>query len=118
MKLHEQLELAFNAPLRDSEGKLNQTDRNALRAVLLNALCEDLGATMTADGAVLSFEHDYWGSLCVEVSLKMKDPEYDVEAAAQEHLNKLRAAEEKRIEAMKKAAERETKRKATKKDEK
>lgn len=116
MKLHEQLELAFNAQLRDSEDKINQTDRNALRATLLSALCEDLGATMTTDGAILTFEHEYWGRLSVEVSLKMKDPEYDVETAAQEHLNKLRAAEEKRIEAMKKAAERETKRKATKKE--
>ena len=116
MKLHEQLELAFNAQLRDSEGKLNQTDRNALRAVLLNALCEDLGATMTADGVVLSFEHDYWGSLCVEVSLKMKDPEYDVIAAKQEYESKLKEAARKREAAMKKAAERETKRKATKKE--
>ena len=115
MKIHEQLDIAYNAPLRDSDDKINQTDRNALRSTLLHALCEDLGATMTVDGAVLSFEHEYWGRLSVEVSLKMKDPEYDVEAAAQEYQSKLRAAEEKRIAAMKKAAERETKRKATKK---
>ena len=116
MKLHKTIEDSFSCQLRDSDGKINQTDRNHLRSQLLTALCEDLGAVMTADGAILTFPHEYWGSLAIEVNLKMKDPEYDTEAAVSEHEEKLRVAEAKKIEAMKKATERETKRKATKKD--
>ena len=98
-----------DAQLRESNGKINQSDRNALRNVLLAALVEDLGAVMTVDGAIVEFEHDYWGSLAVEVSVKMKDPNYDIETAHQEYVDKLAKAEAKRLEAQRKADERAAK---------
>ena len=95
--------------LRDSNGKLNQTDRNQLRNRLLDALVADLNAVLTADGAIVEFEHDYWGSLAVEVSLKMKDPNYDVDTAKEEYENKVAKAEAKKEQAAAKAAERQAK---------
>ena len=95
--------------LRDSNGKLNQTDRNALRNILMEALVADLNAVLTADGAIVEFEHDYWGSLAVEVSLKMKDPNYDIDTAAAEYDAKVAKAEAKKAEAAAKATERKAK---------
>lgn len=114
MKLNELLANSSTVELKDSNGKINQTDRNTLRNALLNALCEDLNGVMTADGIILEFEHEYWGSLCVEVSLKMKDPNFDLDTAVEEYNEKLLAQETKKIEAMKRAAERQAKADATK----
>lgn len=104
MQFLQLLEESVNAQLRESNGKVNQTDRNNLRAQLMNALAADLDAVMTVDGAILEFEHEYWGSLCVEVNLKMKDPEYDIETAREEYEAKLAKAEARRLEAEKRAA--------------
>lgn len=113
-KFNEVLAEAFNAQLRESNGKLNQTDRNTLRNELMEALAEDLNAVMTVDGAIIEFEHEYWGSLAVEVSVKMKDPNYDTEAAADEYAEKVAAAEAKKAEVLKRAAERQAKSEALK----
>lgn len=109
MKFMDVLTEAYKAELKDTSGKINQTDRNALRNRLMDALAEDLSAVMTADGAVVEFEHEYWGSLCVEVSLKMKDPNFDLDTAVEEYQEKQDAAEAKKAEAVKRAAERAAK---------
>lgn len=114
MKFLESLVDAKSAELKDSNGKINQTDRNALRNTLLDALRYDLNAVMTADGAVIEFEHEYWGSLCVEVSLKMKDPEYDIVEAEEEYIHKQEAAELKKALAQKRSDERSSKAEALK----
>jgi cell division septum initiation protein DivIVA len=103
---------AVNTQLRDSAGKVNQTDRNALRNRLMAALANDLNAVMTVDGAIVEFPHEYWGSLAVEVSVKMKDPNYDTETAHKEYVEKVEKAEAKRLETERKAAERASKVKA------
>ena len=113
-KFQELLTEAFNYQLRESNGKINQTDRNDLRNELMHALAEDLAATLTVDGAVIEFEHDYWGSLAVEITVKMKDPNYDVDAARDEYADKIEAAEAKKAEATKRAAERSAKSEALK----
>ena len=108
-KFAEVLTEAKTAQLRESNGKVNQGDRNALRAKLMLALIEDLDATMTSEGAVVEFEHDYWGSLFVEIPLKMKDPDFDLDTAHQEYLNKVEKASLKEQDKLAKAAEREAK---------
>lgn len=108
-RFQEVLAEAYNAELKDSNGKINQTDRNAFRKVLMDALMEDLGGNMTADGIVLEVEHEYWGSLFAEVSIKLKDTDYDVDAAVEEYQEKVMAAEVKKAEAAKRAAERQVK---------
>lgn len=105
---------ARNAELKDSNGKVNQTDRNNLRNALMKALCEDLGAIMTVDGAILEFEHEYWGSLCIEIPLKMKDPNYDTDTAHDEYLEKIAKAQAKKADAEAKAIERKAKAEALK----
>ena len=114
MKINEILAQSKAVELKESNGKINQTDRNALRQVLLNALCEDLEGVMTAEGIVLEFEHEYWGSLCIEVTLKMKDPNFDLDTARQEYEDKLEMAEAKKLESAKRAAERAAKTDAVK----
>lgn len=109
MKFIDLLANAYSAELKDSSGKINQTDRNALRNQLLHALAEDLKAVMTSEGAVVEFEHEYWGSLCVEISLKMKDPEYDLDTAVAEYNEKLDVQEQKKVASAKRAAERAAK---------
>lgn len=109
---------AYKAQLRDSNGKFNQTDRNNLRATLMESLRDDLGGYMTSDGIVLEVEHEEWGSVYVEVNLKMKDPEYDITAAVQEYQEKVAKAEAKRIAAETKAREAAIKKEATKKTQK
>lgn len=101
---------AANFELRESNGKINQTDRNNLRAKLMAALQQDLAdAVFTADGLILPFGHEEWGELHLEISIKMKDPEYDMYTARAEYEEKLAKAEAKRIEAEKKAAARAAK---------
>ena len=117
-KFDETLAEAYKAQLRDSNGKFNQTDRNNLRATLMEALRDDLGGYMTSDGIVLEVEHEEWGSVYVEVNLKMKDPEYDITAAVEEHQEKVAKAEARRIVAETKAREAAIKKEATKKPQK
>jgi hypothetical protein len=117
-KFDETLAEAYNAQLRESNGKFNQTDRNNLRAKFMDALLADLGGHMTGDGIVMEVEHEYWGSIYIEVNLKMKDPEYDLDAAVEEYQSKLAKAEEKRKAAEIKANEAAIKREATKKPQK
>jgi len=88
LKFHEALANAKTAQLRDSNGKLNQTDRNVLRAAILEALLEDLGGNMTSDGIVLEIEHEYWGSLFGEVTFKFKANDYDLDGAIEEYNEK------------------------------
>ena len=100
---------AKTAQLRDSNGKVNQSDRNALRAKLVAALVEDLEGVMTSEGPVVGFEHEYWGQLFVEVPLKMKDADFDIETAHQEYVDKVEKAEARSAEKLAKAQEREVK---------
>lgn len=113
-KFNEALAEAYNAELKDSNGKINQTDRNNFRKVLMEALMEDLGGSMTADGIVLEIEHEYWGSLYAEVSIKVKDTDYDLDSAVDEYNEKTAAAEAKKADAAKRAAERQAKSEALK----
>ena len=100
---------ARNAELKDSNDKVNQTDRNALRNALMAALTKDLNAISTIDGAIVEFKHEYWGTLCVEVSLKMKDPNFDLVTAEAEYIEKQKKALAKKADAEAKAAERKIK---------
>lgn len=113
-KLNKAIELAFTAKLKESNGKLNQTDRNALRQTLLDALAEDLGAVMTVEGLVVEIPHEEWGTVFAEVNIKMKDTDFDIIEATAAYATKLadRTAKEKEKEA--KAAERAAKDKAIK----
>jgi len=103
------LEDARTFELRDSNGKINQTDRNKLRAMFMAALLLDMGLVMTVEGLIGAFEHEYWGQLFIELNVKMKDPDFDLDTAIMEYQEKMAKAEAKRIEAEQKAAERAAK---------
>lgn len=108
-KFNELLESSYSAQLRESNGKVNQTDRNALRNALMEALAADLEAIMTTDGAIVEMQHEEWGRICLEVSIKVKDPEYDPELAQEEYNLKQEAKAAKALEVEKRAAERKAK---------
>ena len=114
MNFLKSLEDAYNRTLRESNGKLNQTDRNTLRHDLMEALASDLDAVMTSDGAVIEMQHEEWGMIPVEVSIKIKDPNFDIDTAVDEYQEKLAKAEAKRLEAEHRAAERKLKQDALK----
>lgn len=97
---------AYTATLRDSNGKINQTDRNNLRKQLLDALIRDISGVMTSDGIIHEVEHEYWGSVFVELSIKIKDVDYDLNTAVDEYQEKLSKAETRRMEAERRSRER------------
>lgn len=104
-KFKQALQDAHNAELKDNNGKIQQTQRNQLRARLLQALAEDLQAVMTVEGPVIEFEHEYWGSLFLDVNLTFRTPDeaYDLDVAHEQYLEKV-AAENAKLEAKAKAA--------------
>ena len=109
---------ARTAELKESNGKINQTDRNNLRNKLMEALTKDIEGELIAEGGIVEIDHEFWGGLYLEVSVKIKDVEFDLETALQEYHDKVQKAEHKKAEIAKRAAERAEKTAATKKTSK
>lgn len=81
-------------PVKDD--KIAQTYRNQLRSELMNALCEDFDGTRTVDGIILEIPNEIEGAVFVELNVKIKGFDYDVEEAAQIYQEKLDRKEERK----------------------
>ena len=81
-------------PVKDD--KIAQTYRNQLRQELMEALCEDFNGTRTVDGIVLEIENEIEGAVFVELNVKIKGFDYDVEEAAQLYQEKIDKRSEKK----------------------
>lgn len=74
--------------LKSSADKINQVQRNAMKADAMKALLSDLAdlnAVMTNDGIVLPVENDELGVVYVEIDLKVKNLDFDLENAVAEY---------------------------------
>ena len=74
-------------PVKDD--KIAQTYRNQLRQELMEALCRDFNGTRTVDGIILEIGNEIEGAVFVELNLKIKGFDYDVEEAAQIYQEKV-----------------------------
>jgi len=95
--------------IRDSNGKMNQTDRNKQRNILIDALALDLGGVRTPDGIGLEIPHDEWGSFAIEIKIVAKGNEFDVVEANEAFKSKVEKQAAKKADAERKAAERQAK---------
>lgn len=110
--LNEVIATLIDREIKLTDDKINQSDRNAIRAMLMDALCVDLGGTMTSDGIIIEIPHDELGCLMAEVTIKMKSLDYDIESAATEYQEKLTAKAEKEKAKAEKTAKANSQRKA------
>lgn len=95
--------------IRDSNGKMNQTDRNKARNMLVDALAIDLGGVRTPDGIGLEIPHDEWGAFNIEIKVVAKGNEFDVVEANETFKSKVEKQAARKAEAERKAAERQAK---------
>lgn len=95
--------------IRDSNGKMNQTDRNEQRNKLVDALALDLGAIRTLNGIALEIPHDEWGSFVIEIKVVAKNQDFIVESEAEAFIDKQAQRIARKAEAQRKAAERQAK---------
>jgi len=101
--------------IRDSNGKMNQTDRNKARNILIDALTLDLGGIRTPEGIGLEIPHDEWGAFNIEIKIVAKGNEFDVVEAHEAFQSKVEKQAARKAEAERKAAERQAKIEAAKK---
>lgn len=95
--------------LKASGAKINQVQRNALKAHALKAILEDLaalGAVQTNDGIVIEVANDELGAVHFELDIKVKDLNFDLVDAQAEYAKTLAdrdaraaAAAEKKVRA-------------------
>jgi hypothetical protein len=83
-----------------SGDKINQTERNATKAAVLEAISTDLFASgltavRTADGIVIEVENDELGSIFFELDIKVKSSDFNVDEAVADYQSKLSAAAER-----------------------
>lgn len=74
--------------LKASADKVNQTQRNAMKADAMKAFLSDLvdlGAVMTNDGIVLPVQNDELGVVYIELDLKVKNLDFDLDNAVAEY---------------------------------
>ena len=104
--------------LKESGSKINQIQRNALKSEALYAIFSDLnGGTeivRTLNGLVLVVPNDELGEVYLEIDLKVKNLDFDVEQATTEYSQTLaervartKAAAEKKAKALAKKAKSE-----------
>ena len=97
--------------------KINQTERNAFKAQVLESLAVDLfsagmTAVRTSDGIVLEIENDELGSIYLELDVKVKNTDFDLDEAVADYQSKLTAASERIAQVAKRKAERLAKKSA------
>jgi hypothetical protein len=83
-----------------SGDKINQTERNATKSAVLEAISTDLfaaglTAVRTAEGIVLEVQNDELGSVFFELDIKVKSSDFDIEEAVADYQGKLTAAAER-----------------------
>jgi hypothetical protein len=83
-----------------SGDKINQTERNATKSAVLEAISTDLfaaglTAVRTAEGIVLEVQNDELGSVFLELDIKVKSSDFDIEEAVADYQSKLTAAQER-----------------------
>lgn len=97
--------------------KINQTERNAFKAQVLESLATDLfaagmTAVRTSDGIVLEIENDELGSIYLELDVKVKNTDFDLDEAVADYQGKLTAAADRIAQVAKRKAERLAKKSA------
>ena len=97
--------------------KINQTERNAFKAQVLESLATDLfsagmTAVRTSDGIVLEIENDELGSIYLELDVKVKNTDFDLDEAVTDYQGKLTAAADRIAQVAKRKAERLAKKSA------
>lgn len=79
--------------------KINQTERNTLKANVLDSIMSDLSAiatvTRTTDGIVLEVPNDELGSIYLELDIKVKNTDFDIDEAHTDYMSKVDAAQER-----------------------
>jgi hypothetical protein len=83
-----------------SGDKINQTERNATKSAVLEAISTDLfaaglTAVRTSEGIVLEVQNDELGSVFFELDIKVKSSDFDIEEAVADYQGKLTAAAER-----------------------
>ena len=94
-----------------SGDKINQTERNATKSAVLEAISTDLfaaglTAVRTSDGIVLEIENDDLGSIFFELDIKVKGSDFDITSAVAEYQDKVAAAAERITAAAKRKEQR------------
>jgi hypothetical protein len=97
--------------------KINQTERNAFKAEVLESLAVDLfsagmTAVRTSDGIVLEIENDELGSIYLELDVKVKNTDFDLDEAVADYQSKVTAAADRIAQVAKRKAERLAKKSA------
>jgi hypothetical protein len=97
--------------------KINQTERNAFKAQVLESLAVDLfsagmTAVRTSDGIVLEIENDELGSIYLELDVKVKNTDFDLDEAVADYQSKVTAAADRIAQVAKRKAERLAKKSA------
>jgi hypothetical protein len=97
--------------------KINQTERNAFKAQVLESLAVDLfsagmTAVRTSDGIVLEIENDELGNIYLELDVKVKNTDFDLDEAVADYQSKLTAASDRIAQVAKRKAERLAKKSA------
>jgi hypothetical protein len=97
--------------------KINQTERNAFKAEVLESLATDLfsagmTAVRTSDGIVLEIENDELGNIYLELDVKVKNTDFDLDEAVADYQSKVTAAADRIAQVAKRKAERLAKKSA------
>ena len=79
-------------PVKDE--KIAQTFRNELRQEIMNAICDDFQGTRTIDGIILEIPNEIEGVIFVELNVKFKGFDYDIEEAQAVYNEKLEKRKE------------------------
>lgn len=89
----------YNREIPIKDEKIAQTFRNSLRQEIMNAICADFQGTRTIDGIILEIPNEIEGVIFVELNVKFKGFDYDIEEAQaiyKEKLEKRREIAEKK----------------------
>lgn len=93
----------------NDKGNLNQRDRNTVKHDVIEALIKDFPEGMVVgrakEGIIVELPHEHFGSITVVVDAKVKNMDFDSEAAIFEFKEKERKAKERAEQRKKDTAE-------------
>jgi hypothetical protein len=97
------VDLLDGADLKGSNDKINQTQRNEIKAYGLNAIERDLvenGLTVhrTKDGLVVEIQNKEFGVIYSVIDFKIKNLDYDVDGAVAEYNEAIAERDRKALE--------------------
>lgn len=99
--MKEQMNKLMHAQLRESKGKLQQSDARAYKADLHQLMRDvfenlDLDVHMVQNGMLLEIPHEELGSVVVEAKFVLKPVDYDIAASVDQYEEKQKAALERK----------------------